>query len=114
MRTLRVAQFAPGPYMGAYFPNLARHADPTSLDLRFLSLGEPRPVVASEFNAAGAATVSLPGPSRKAYPRAARALARYLRAERVDVLHAHGWEAGLIASLLPRRHSAFVLGRHHT
>jgi glycosyltransferase involved in cell wall biosynthesis len=113
-RPLRIVHFAPGPYMGAYFANLARYSDPQDVQLSFVTLGEARPEIGDVVVHAGCPLIRLPGPARAAYPEAGWRLRRFLHSGRIDILHAHGWEAGNVASVVTSfTRTRFVLGRHH-
>jgi glycosyltransferase involved in cell wall biosynthesis len=113
-RPLRIVHLAPGPYMGGYFANLARYSDPQDVELSFVTLGDARPEIGDVVVHAGCSLLRLPGPARTAYPEAGWRLRRFLHSEQIDILHAHGWEAGNVASLVTSfTRTRFVLGRHH-
>ncbi len=97
--------FAQDADTSGYFPQLARHHDRTRFKMIFATLGPMEPKLRAAMLAQGVQTWSCNCRSRREYGRGLGRLTRFLRREKVDILHAHLFDpclVGLTAAVLAR------------
>ena len=100
---------------GDYFRNIANGLTRKGVRVSLVELGPGKPPTwLGEIP--GVTYRSLEAAGKKHYPLAVRRLARFLKAENVDILHTHLFYSGLIGVLTKRlgSRSIVTLMRHHT
>jgi glycosyltransferase involved in cell wall biosynthesis len=114
MGRIRVLHFISDSQQTEYFRVIARHTDRSRFDLTVASLEGPGDLQWG-LREIGVPTFALGIDRRAEYPQAAVRLARWLRRNHVDVLHAHLFEAsfvGLLAGRLARTPVGVFTGHH--
>jgi glycosyltransferase involved in cell wall biosynthesis len=112
----RILHFAQDSDTSGFFPQLARWHDPGQYKMLFATLKPMAPWLRDYMESRGVKTFSCDCRRRAAYPLGIGRLTRFLRRERIDILHAHLFEPsviGLISGLLagtPLR----VMTRHYS
>lgn len=101
MGRTRVLHFISDSQPTEYFDVIARHTDHDRFDLAVASLS-PGGGLQEALRESGVRTFALGINSRSQYPQAVLRLARWLRHNRVDVLHAHLFEASFVGLLAAR------------
>lgn len=112
---MHVCHICDSSLQGDYFRNVAAGLTRKGIRLSLLELGPGQPpswlgeFPNVSYNSLGAA-------GKKHYPRAVRRLRKFLKDEKVDILHAHLFYSGLISVLARKRGSGSItaLMRHHT
>lgn len=111
---MKICHFCSTHFEGTYFSNLGRGLTEKGAKLFFVALDQATPPKWMEdFNTVK--YLSLGIPSRFYYPIAVWRLARFLRKNKIDILHTHLFDAaiiGLIAAKLARCPKK-VVSRHH-
>ncbi len=113
-RRIRVLHFISDSYSTEYFRLIARHTDHARFDMRVASL-RTAGGLQQGLRQISIPTFALGADRRAAYPKAVAQLAWLLRRERIDVLHAHLFEAsfvGLLASRVARVNLRVFTGHH--
>ena len=102
-----------GPH--PYFRLIGAHADRERFDVRLATLGPPGPLQ-EDAREMRLASFALGAAGRRAYPRAAAALARRLRRDRIDVIQTHLLDACFVGGLAARlaRTPAAIMTAHHS
>jgi glycosyltransferase involved in cell wall biosynthesis len=111
-----VLHFAEADDTSGFFPQLARWHDRDRYRMRFGTLKPIAPWLRDFMREEGVDSVSCGARSRAGYPAALLRLARYLRRERIEVLHTHLFEpsvVGLAAGVLART-PVRIVTRHHS
>jgi glycosyltransferase involved in cell wall biosynthesis len=85
----------PGPFGYPFLPLLGSHLDRERFELCFATV-EPAGWLQEDAVAHGWKALSLDTTGRQGYPGAIARLTRYLRRERVDVVHTHSLDASII------------------
>jgi glycosyltransferase involved in cell wall biosynthesis len=95
--------------------NLSTSLDRNRFDPTFCAIKKPKGTTREdELHAAGVPFYSLERESMRD-PRGLAALVRLLRAERIDVLHAHLWDANLLAAVAGRlARTPVIVAHEHT
>jgi glycosyltransferase involved in cell wall biosynthesis len=113
---VRLLHLAEDGDTSGFFPQLATHHDRASFEMHFATLKPIAPWLARYMEAQGVPWVSLDCARRPAYPLGMLHFARYLRSQRIDVVHTHLFDPSVVglltASLRPglvRLHT-----RHHS
>lgn len=112
---MHVCHFCDCPLTGDYFRNIAAGMTRHEVRLSLVQLGPgTAPAWLADFPQVS--YTNLGAANKLSYPVATVKLARFLRENRVDLLHAHLFNAGLIAVLAKKlqRRTIVVLMRHHT
>ncbi len=112
---MHVCHFCDTTLEGDYFKNIAAGLTQNGIRVSLVELrsGSP-PTWLSTVPTVS--YLSLNADSKLHYPMAVRRLARFLKDDKVDILHAHLFFSGLIGVLAKRLHrkTAVALMRHHT
>lgn len=112
---MHICHLCDGSLEGDYFRNMA--AGLTEKGVR-VSLIELAPGTSPTWlpSVEGVSYMSLRASGKTRYPGAVRRLVRYLKDERVDILHTHLFYSGLLGVLTKRlqRNTQVALMRHHT
>ncbi len=111
-----VLHFAQDDDTSGYFPQLARWHDRSRFRMTFATLGPMAPWLKEYMEAQGVACHSCACRRRAGYPLAALRLVRFLRQQRVDILHTHLFDpsvVGLVAGTLARV-PVRVVTRHYS
>jgi glycosyltransferase involved in cell wall biosynthesis len=111
-----VLHFAQDSDTSGYFPQLGRWHDRGAYRMLFGTLNPMAPWLREYMDAQGVGCFDAQARSRAAYPAALARLARFLRRERVDILHVHLFEpsvVGLLAGAVARTPMC-VLTRHYS
>ncbi len=114
MRRIRVLHFISSSHATEYFRLIARYTDHAKFELTVASLDGAGGLQAG-LQELGSSTFALGIDRRAQYPRAIGQLARWLRHNRIDVLHAHLFEAsfvGLLAARIARTPLGIFTGHH--
>jgi glycosyltransferase involved in cell wall biosynthesis len=114
-RARRVLHFAQDSDTSGFFPALASLHD-DRYRIHFATLNPTAPWLRERMVADGAEVLSLDARHRAQYPLAMARLARYLRRERIDILHTHLFEpsvVGLQAGALART-PVRMMTRHYS
>ncbi|MFT3743908.1 MAG: glycosyltransferase family 4 protein [Pyrinomonadaceae bacterium] len=112
---MHVCHICDSSVQGDYFRNIANGLTRKGVRMSLVELGPGKePTWLGEFP--GVTYRSLNAVGKKHYPGAVRHLARFLKAESVDILHTHLFYSGLIGVLTKRlgSRSVVALMRHHT
>ncbi|HQZ97965.1 MAG TPA: glycosyltransferase family 4 protein [Pyrinomonadaceae bacterium] len=112
---MHVCHICDSSVQGDYFRNIAAGLTRKGVRVSLVELGPGKPPTwLGEFS--GVTYRSLNAAGKKHYPGAVRHLARFLKAEKVDILHTHLFYSGLIGVLTRRlgNRSIVALMRHHT
>jgi len=112
---MHVCHICDSSVQGDYFRNIANGLTRRGVRLSLIELGPGKePTWLGEFP--GVTYRSLEAAGKMHYPGAVRHLARFLKAENVDILHTHLFYSGLIGVLTKRlgSRSIVALMRHHT
>jgi glycosyltransferase involved in cell wall biosynthesis len=113
-RPIRVLHFISDSYPTEYFRLIDRHTDHRRFELQVASLRQAGGLQ-DGLREAGVPTFALGAERRSQYPLAVLKLAWWLRRNRIDVLHAHLFEAsvvGLFAAKIARTPLAVFTGHH--
>jgi glycosyltransferase involved in cell wall biosynthesis len=112
---LRILQLIgdPGPFAYPYFRLIGERIDRGRFDLLFGSLAG-RGALQAEAREMGFAGFSLDAEDRAAWPRAVGRLARLLRRERIDILHAHSLDSSLVGLSAARLSEVFGIVTAHS
>ncbi len=112
---MHVCHLCDGSLEGDYFRNMAAGLTEKGVRVSLMELapGSP-PTWLSDVS--GVSYASLEAAGKAQYPGAVRRLARYLKNERVDILHTHLFYSGLLGVLTKQlqRTTRVALMRHHT
>jgi glycosyltransferase involved in cell wall biosynthesis len=81
------------------FPNLAKWHDKSKYRVLFASLGEFAPWLREYMQTQGVECFSCDAPSRKNYVSAILKLSKYLKKEKVDILHVHLFDPSIVGLL---------------
>lgn len=108
---VHVVHFIDSAQGSPYFESMGRWLDRARFSSTFVSI-RPAGGLQEIARAHGIESASLDVPDRRGLPLAALKLSRLLAARPGCVVHAHTFEAGLVASLARRRHP-FLYTRHH-
>ena len=100
-RPVRVFHFISDSYSTEYFRLMARYTDRSRFEIQVASLRSAGGLQ-NGLAEVGIPTFALGAESRWAYPAAAAKLAVWLRRRRVDVVHAHLFEASVVGLLAAR------------
>lgn len=112
---MHVCHICDSSVQGDYFRNIANGLTRKGVRVSLVELGSGEPPTwLGEFP--GVKYRSLEATGKKQYPGAVRHLARFLKDEKVDILHTHLFYSGLIGVLTKRlgSRSIVALMRHHT
>jgi glycosyltransferase involved in cell wall biosynthesis len=112
----RLLHFAEDSDTSGYFPQLARWHDRNRYRMYFGTLKPMAPWLREYMESQGVVTFSCECPRRIKYPIGLVRLARFLRRERIDILHTHLFDpsvVGLMAGYLARTPTR-VLTRHYS
>jgi len=112
----QILHFAQDGDTSGFFPQLARWHDRPRFHMHFGTLKGMDPRLKADMVGQGVPCFSGNGRGRSAYPRVALHLARYLRRERIAVLHTHLFEPsviGLLAATMARV-PVRVMTRHYS
>jgi glycosyltransferase involved in cell wall biosynthesis len=113
-RRIRLLHLISDSYSTEYFRLIARYTDHDRFDMRVASLSPPGGLQRG-LEEIGIATFALGAERRRQYPWAAAKLAWWLRRNRIDVLHAHLFDAsavGLLAAQAARTPLKVFTGHH--
>lgn len=111
---LHVLHFAPGPYMGRYFTHLSRFSEAAGLHFSFVAMGSCSGAIDRDIRAQHSSLETVRAFSYRSLPLVISQLARILRRASPDLLHSHGFYAGLAASAAARLACIpLIIGRHH-
>ena len=111
---IRILHFISDAYSTEYFRLIARHTDHDRFDMRVASLRQSGGLQEG-LDEIGIPTFALDAEQRTQYPTATTRLAWWLLRNRIDVLHAHLFEAsivGLAAARLARTRLGVFTGHH--
>lgn len=111
---VRVLHFISDSHFSEYFPLVARHIDHARFRMQVGSLA-PAGGLHKGLEEIGISAFALSAERRTQYPVAVLRLARWLRRNRIDVLHAHLFEAsvvGLLAARAARTQLRIFTGHH--
>lgn len=113
--TLHVLHFTRFINRHDFIDTIIRFADPGRFHLMACTLIEGTNIEAPRYEAVGIPHAVLHCGERRKYPVAILRLARLLRSHRVDVLHTHHYEEGIIGVLAAKiaRTPRVILGRHY-
>ncbi len=113
---LTVLHFVLDGDTSGYFPQLARWHDRTRFRMLFATLGPADPQLATQLRHHCVPCVEIGCNRRRHYAAGLLRLARLLRRERVDVLHAHLFDPGIVGLLAGTlvRTPVRVLTRHYS
>src|SRR3954451_9150771 len=95
-RQTRVVHFAQDSDTSGLFPALAEWRDTERYRMYFATLNPTAPWLRDLMVSSGVDVLSCDAHHRAQYPLAMVRLARYLRRERIDVLHTHLFEPSVI------------------
>lgn len=112
----RLLHFAQEGDTSGYFPQLARWHDRRRFEMHFGTLQPMAPRLREYMETEGVACFECGCPGRRDYPAGLLKLVRYLRRQRIDLLHTHLFDpsvVGLIAGFLART-PARVMTRHYS
>jgi len=112
---MHVCHFCETSVEGAYFRNIAEGMIKKGVDVSLVELGPHKPPKwLPEVPKAKYFSLGING--RSSYPLAVWRLSRLLKREKVDILHTHLFDAGLIAAMTRQiwRKPVYVYMRHHT
>ena len=111
---MKVCLFISTHFDGAFFEVMARGLTAAGAELLLVSLqASSAPAWVSELSAVKHLSLDVTG--RKQYPRAIVTLAKLLRREKVDILHIHLFDAGIVGLLAGRLAEVPLrfIARHH-
>lgn len=99
-----------------FIDNVVRNVTEPRFHMSATTLVSKTNIKAPEYNSAGIRNFVLGACSRREYPVTVFRLARILRGEKIDVLHAHHFDPNMIAWAATRLHPAtrLVVGRHYS
>jgi glycosyltransferase involved in cell wall biosynthesis len=112
----RIVHFAQDSDTSGFFPQLAKWHDRDRFKMYFATLNPMAPWLEEYMVSQGVTCFSCNSASRGQYPVGLFRLARFLRRERIDIIHAHLFEpsvVGLLAGTLART-PLRVLTRHYS
>ncbi|MGH9826669.1 MAG: glycosyltransferase, partial [Blastocatellia bacterium] len=115
-RIQRILHFAQDGDTSGYFQQLARFHDRSQYEMVFATLNPIAPWLHEYMTSQGVRCFSCDCGGRASYPLGILRLARFLRRNRVDIIHTHLFEpsiVGLIAALVART-PIRVLTRHYS
>src|SRR5438309_239207 len=101
----QVLHFAEDSDTSGFFPQLARWHDRSRYQMFFGTLKPMAPWLREHMESQGVACLSCDCRNRASYPWGLLRLARFLRRERIDILHTHLFDpsvVGLCAGVLAR------------
>jgi glycosyltransferase involved in cell wall biosynthesis len=112
----RVLHFAEATDTSGLFPQLARWHRADHYLMHFGTLYPTMPALKKAMQSHAVPTFSLHCRSRLGFPLAVLHLSRFLRRERIDILHGHLFESGLVGLVAAAlaRSPIRVLTRHHS
>lgn len=113
---ISVLHFAESDDTSGFFPQLARWHERGSYRMLFGTLKPMAPWLREVMEREGVGCMSCEARTRAQYPQGLARLIRYLRRERVDILHTHLFEpsaVGLVAAVLARTPHR-VMTRHYS
>lgn len=100
-----------------FIDTIVRHLDRKRFEV-YAATFRPSTILEPDYAEIGIPHITLPVPTIKSYPayvRASRALARFIQAKKIAILHAHHFWEGMTAALAKRwyPHFRLVLHRHY-
>jgi len=112
---MHVCHLCDGSLEGHYFRNMAAGLKEKGVRVSLIELAPGSPPTWLE-SVPGVSYTSLGAAGKAQYPGAARRLVRYLKQEKVDILHTHLFYSGLLGVLTKRlqRTTRIAVMRHHT
>src|SRR3989442_6203271 len=113
---MRILHFAQDSDTSGFFPQLARWHDRSRFEMYFATLNPIAPWLREYMESQGVTCFSCDSRRRVEYPIGLVKLARFLRRNRIDILHTHLFEPsviGLVAGALARTRTR-VLTRHYS
>jgi L-malate glycosyltransferase len=114
--TLRLLHFAQEGDTSGFFPQMARWHDRSRFQMSFATLNPMEESLRRFMEAQGVRCFSCASRSRSGYPFGLLRLARHLRQQRVDVVHAHLFEPSVIVLLTAflARTPLRIMTRHYS
>lgn len=113
---IRVLHFADLVNRYDFIDTIIRNANPSKFQMMVCTLSDTSNIISPDYQEAGICHWVLNGSRRSDYPVIGLKLAQLLEREKIDLIHTHHYDQGLIGWLATRLYpkTRLILGRHYS